>query len=48
VIAHSANKWALECLLAGGSIEELVDAPAERREGWHYTLPVPWPGVEAC
>jgi broad specificity phosphatase PhoE len=44
VIAHSANKWAIDCLLADGSIEELVDAPAEWREGWHYTLPVPWPG----
>jgi broad specificity phosphatase PhoE len=43
VIAHSANKWALDCLLAGGSIEELLEAPAEWREGWHYTLPVPWP-----
>lgn len=43
VIAHSANKWAIDCLLAGGSIEELIDAPAEWGEGRHYTLPAPWP-----
>lgn len=46
LIAHSANKWALDCLLAGGSIEELIDAPAEWHEGWSYTLPVPWPEPE--
>ncbi|WP_141577735.1 histidine phosphatase family protein [Actinomadura sp. WMMA1423] len=39
VIAHSANKWALDCLLAGAALEELVDAPFGWREGWRYTLP---------
>lgn len=39
VVAHSANRWALECLLAGARIEDLVDAPFAWRPGWHYTLP---------
>ncbi|QWF84284.1 histidine phosphatase family protein [Amycolatopsis sp. CA-230715] len=42
VIAHSANKWALDCLLTGAAIEDLVDAPFGWREGWHYTLPDRW------
>lgn len=47
VIAHSANKWALDCRLADGSIKELINAPSGWREGWHYTLSVPWPGDPA-
>ncbi|QKW51732.1 histidine phosphatase family protein [Streptomyces buecherae] len=43
LIAHSANKWALDCLLTGAAIEDLVDAPFGWREGWHYTLPADWP-----
>lgn len=46
VIAHSANKWALDCLLTGASIEDLVDAPYGWREGWHYTLPTGWSFVQ--
>lgn len=42
VIAHSANKWALDCLLTGARIEDLVDAPFEWRQGWHYTVPGDW------
>ncbi|NXY94877.1 histidine phosphatase family protein [Streptomyces sp. BR123] len=42
LISHSANKWALDCLLRGASIEDLVDAPFGWREGWHYTLPEDW------
>ncbi|MEU6865795.1 histidine phosphatase family protein [Streptomyces sp. NPDC046876] len=42
LIAHSANKWALDCLLAGASLEELVDAPFGWQEGWSYTLPTGW------
>jgi alpha-ribazole phosphatase/probable phosphoglycerate mutase len=42
VIAHSANKWALDCLLTGATLEELVDAPYGWQEGWHYTLPTNW------
>jgi alpha-ribazole phosphatase/probable phosphoglycerate mutase len=42
VIAHSANKWALDCLLTGAVLEELVDAPFRWREGWTYILPTNW------
>ncbi|MGI8854129.1 MAG: histidine phosphatase family protein [Thermomicrobiales bacterium] len=42
VIAHSANKWALDFLLNGVALEDLVDAPFGWREGWHYTLPTGW------
>ncbi|WP_460072370.1 histidine phosphatase family protein [Streptomyces sp. YKOK-I1] len=38
VFAHSANRWALACLLGGASIEDLVDAPFRWRPGWEYTL----------
>jgi broad specificity phosphatase PhoE len=38
VISHSANKWALDCLLRGAALEDLVDAPFEWQEGWTYTL----------
>ncbi|MGE3076586.1 MAG: histidine phosphatase family protein [Dehalococcoidia bacterium] len=39
VIAHSANKWALDVLLKGKSLEDLVDAPFDWREGWEYEVP---------
>ncbi|MGA4542450.1 histidine phosphatase family protein [Uniformispora flossi] len=42
LIAHSANRWALECLLTGASLEDLVTAPPAWRPGWHYTLPADW------
>jgi alpha-ribazole phosphatase/probable phosphoglycerate mutase len=45
VIAHSANRWALECLLDGADLRELVDAPVVWREGWVYELPAGWPGT---
>jgi broad specificity phosphatase PhoE len=38
VIAHSANRWALDHLVDGTPLEELVDAPFEWREGWEYRL----------
>lgn len=44
VVAHSANRWALDCLLTGARLEDLVDAPFDWREGWHYTLPTGWRG----
>ncbi|EWT03094.1 hypothetical protein N865_04050 [Intrasporangium oryzae NRRL B-24470] len=44
VVAHSANRWALDCLLAGRAVEDLVDAPFEWQPGWHHTLPVPFHG----
>jgi broad specificity phosphatase PhoE len=44
VIAHSANRWALDCLLNGSSLEELVRGEFDWREGWHYSLPTDWTG----
>ncbi|MEV4278569.1 histidine phosphatase family protein [Actinoplanes xinjiangensis] len=43
LIAHSANRWALDNLLTGVPLEDQVDAPFAWREGWHYTLPTGWP-----
>jgi broad specificity phosphatase PhoE len=45
VIAHSANKWALDHLLNGVPLEELVDAPFGWQEGWLYLLPTGWIGI---
>jgi alpha-ribazole phosphatase/probable phosphoglycerate mutase len=42
VISHSANRWALEHLLHGIPLEELVDAPFDWQEGWLYTIPTAW------
>jgi broad specificity phosphatase PhoE len=39
VIAHSANHWALQHLLEGMPLDELVAAPFDWREGWEYLLP---------
>jgi broad specificity phosphatase PhoE len=39
LIAHSANRWALDHLVHGAPLEDLVDAPFEWREGWEYVLP---------
>jgi broad specificity phosphatase PhoE len=38
LIAHSANRWALEHLLLGRALEDLVLAPFEWQEGWTYRL----------
>ena len=38
LIAHSANRWALEHLLNGTALEELVVAPFEWQEGWSYRV----------
>ncbi|HEX2143769.1 MAG TPA: histidine phosphatase family protein [Glycomyces sp.] len=38
IIAHSANRWALEALLGGARIEDLVSAPFHWQPGWHYSL----------
>lgn len=45
LIGHSATRWALDHLLAGAGLEDLVDAPFDWREGWEYTLPTGWPAV---
>ena len=42
VISHSANRWALDALLKGERLEDLVGAPFEWQEGWEYS--VEWPG----
>jgi broad specificity phosphatase PhoE len=36
VIGHSATRWALEHLLAGRALEDLVDAPFDWQPGWLY------------
>jgi broad specificity phosphatase PhoE len=38
VIAHSANRWALDHLVDGTPLEELVDAPFAWQEGWIYRV----------
>jgi 2,3-bisphosphoglycerate-dependent phosphoglycerate mutase len=38
VIGHSATRWALEHLLKGVPLKELVAAPFEWQEGWVYEL----------
>jgi broad specificity phosphatase PhoE len=39
LIAHSANRWALQHLLLGIPLEQVIVAPFEWQEGWLYTLP---------
>ncbi|WP_354637718.1 histidine phosphatase family protein [Kitasatospora camelliae] len=39
LIAHSANRWALECLLDGTPLEQLLADPPAWRPGWYFTLP---------
>ena len=41
IIAHSANLWALQVLLTGAKLEDLVVAPFDWQPGWFFTLPVP-------
>ena len=41
LIGHAATRWALQHLLVGTPLEELVDAPFEWQEGWEYTLGPP-------
>jgi broad specificity phosphatase PhoE len=38
VIAHSANRWALDHLVHGTPLEQLVDAPFAWQEGWEYRV----------
>jgi broad specificity phosphatase PhoE len=39
LIAHSANRWALQHLLLGVPLEEAIGAPFDWQEGWEYALP---------
>jgi broad specificity phosphatase PhoE len=38
VIGHTATRWALDHLLAGASLADVVSRPFEWREGWEYGL----------
>jgi broad specificity phosphatase PhoE len=38
VIGHAATRWALEHLLDGQLLEELVGAPFQWQEGWEYVF----------
>ena len=38
IIGHVATRWALDHVVLGTPLEELVDAPFEWREGWEYAL----------
>src|SRR4029450_11884699 len=38
LIAHSANRWALQHLLLGAPLEDIIAAPFAWQEGWEYTL----------
>jgi 2,3-bisphosphoglycerate-dependent phosphoglycerate mutase len=39
LIGHAATRWALDHLLDGEPLEELVRRPFDWQEGWLYTLP---------
>jgi broad specificity phosphatase PhoE len=47
VVGHTATRWALDHLLAGAALAELVVAPFGWQEGWSYTLAAGWqrPGL---
>ncbi|HET7476450.1 MAG TPA: histidine phosphatase family protein [Dermatophilaceae bacterium] len=42
LIAHSANRWALQHLLLGAPLEDLVGAAFQWRPGWEFILPQGW------
>ena len=42
LIGHSANKWALDHLLVGKDLSELVTAGIEWQAGWEYLVPTGW------
>ncbi len=42
LVAHSANRWAIEHLLLGRDLAALVAAPFDWQEGWEYDLPARW------
>jgi broad specificity phosphatase PhoE len=46
LIAHSANRYALDHLLRGVPLGELVTAPFRWREGWYYQIPTGWTGQQ--
>ena len=42
VVGHAATRWALDHLLTGAVLHDLVTAPFAWREGWSYDLPAGW------
>jgi broad specificity phosphatase PhoE len=42
VVAHSANKVALDHLLLGMDLRELVPRPMDWQPGWEYLVPTDW------
>jgi alpha-ribazole phosphatase/probable phosphoglycerate mutase len=38
VVAHSANRWAIQHLIDGTPLEDLVDAPFDWQPGWEYEV----------
>jgi broad specificity phosphatase PhoE len=48
LIGHTATRWALDHLLDGFPLEQLVAAPFDWREGWRYTLPTGWTADHAA
>ncbi len=38
IIGHAATRWALDHLLCGAALEDLVNAPFRWQEGWLYML----------
>ncbi|GII97170.1 histidine phosphatase family protein [Sinosporangium siamense] len=44
LIAHTANQWALDYLLSGASLLDLLKAPFTWQPGWTYMLPSGWGG----
>jgi broad specificity phosphatase PhoE len=42
VVGHSAIRWALDHLLVGAALHDLVVAPFAWQEGWSYALPEGW------
>jgi broad specificity phosphatase PhoE len=42
LVGHAATRWALDHLLAGADLAELVVAPFGWQEGWSYALPAGW------
>jgi alpha-ribazole phosphatase/probable phosphoglycerate mutase len=47
VVGHTATRWALDHLLAGATLHDLVVTPFGWQEGWPYTPPAGWqqPGL---
>lgn len=44
VVAHSANKVALDHLLLGADLGKLVEEPMDWQPGWEYLVPTDWRG----